>query len=147
MNSVLPNGPRMHGVTKMSTVIDFSNVADMAAVPTGEYVCVLSGIDVKDTKSGDSKYAAVAFTIADDEYEEYNGRKLFRNYSLKPDALWALKQMMIAADADPDIFTGAFDIEEEIKALFGNKVFVGVTQEEYQGEARARVGKIRAATL
>lgn len=141
------NGPREIRGNKMATVVDFSNVADMSAVPEGEYLCTLSGVKIKDTKSGDSQFAAVEFTIADDEDDTYNGRKLFRNYSLKPDALWAIKQMMIAADADPELFEGAFDIEDEIKQLFGNKVLVGVTNEEYNGELRARVGKVRAADL
>lgn len=96
----------------------------------------------KDDPKG-SPYVALTFIITEDG--EYVKRRLWRNYSLKPEALWALKETMINLGASPDVFEGdEVDIDEELTNLYGEGCRVDVGVSEYQGKPRNEVRKVLA---
>lgn len=133
-------------VVKMAgTVIDFSGVADFSPIPTGEYVSNITGGKVRPTRAGDSENLNVEFTIDDDEAPELNGRKAFRSFSLKPDALPYLKQFFVRAGVDPDDMTSGMTVEEILATVFGNKVVLNIQlEEDDRGEMRSNVRSVRA---
>lgn len=129
--------------------LNFANVTS-SALPPGEYLCTLTAVKFTEaSQSSGQPYIAAEFTVREDSdgSTQHAGRKLFRNFSLQPQSLFALKQAMIALDADPDIFEQEedFDIVEYLKEeLIGHEALLTVTNEDYQGEPRARVGRIRS---
>ena len=131
--------------------ISFKDVANNVVDP-GEYLCNFTGQKYEEASQSSGKpYIRADFTVrhlASDETDvKFAGRKLFRNFSLQPQSLFALKGLMVALDCDPDIFEEEdLDITEALGELIGGECVVTVTNEEYQGEPRARVGRIRAAS-
>jgi hypothetical protein len=129
--------------------MSFSGVTNDVVTP-GNYICTLTGVKFNEASQSSGKpYIAAEFTIVSDEDEntQFAGRKVFRNFSLQSQSLFALKGAMIALDADPEIFESEeeFDIVEYLKEnLIGNQAILTITNEDYQGEPRARVGKIRS---
>lgn len=129
-------------------VIDFSNVKDNVIDP-GEYTVTLTASEyVAESKSSKKPYMKFEMTVSDEENTAFNGRKVFRNFSLQPQSLFAIKQAMIAFDADADIFEdpSGLDLEEEVRSLYGNQAIVVITNEEFDGRMQNRVGKIKSTS-
>jgi hypothetical protein len=135
-------------------VVDWSGVKPPEIVPEGATVATLTGKKyVESSKSSGKPYIELEFTVSASPDEGFNGRKLRRIYSLSEDALWALKEAMLALDADPDIFDGSFEVEEEVSNLFGRQAMLEVYHEDYTdpktGNTRtnARVQTVKSMDL
>lgn len=128
-------------------VIDFSNVKALEAIPEDTYRCTIG--DVERKKPTDPKkfeYYAVKFVVADED-SEYNGRSVFRNYSTSPNSLWALKQFMLVAGTDPELFEGEIDVDEEMINLKGAEVDVQVAFRTYVQDGEEKIGnEVRKVT-
>lgn len=126
--------------------INLSTVKDLVPLEEGEYEAELEAwewVEPKDSKK--SGYIKCTFAVVDDEENE--GRKLFRNLSASPNALWAMKKALIRMGADEDdlLDEDGFDPEDMMPDLVGNRVILVVKQREYDGEIVNDVKDIRSA--
>lgn len=121
-------------------VFDFSNIQEMQALPDGFYNCIVTEYKfIARSKSSGQPNVRLVLTVQDDEYKD---RKLFKNYSLQPQALWAYKQGMINCGVDPDTFEGQVDIEEIGATVMGSECVVQVSTKPYNGRITNNVDKI-----
>lgn len=129
-------------------VLNFSGVKELEAVPAGEYLATIADVkwNAKPKNGSEHGYYAVKFTIADDD-SDYKGRSVYKNFSVKPDALFATKQCMIAAGVDADKFAGDVDLDEEWAELKGAEVVVVVSTREYNDKIQSQVDRIREPDL
>lgn len=128
----------------MAFKIDFSDSdktaegmsAVYAALPSGDYPCVVSDIELAEVKSGDNQgklMFKVTLTVEDDAPDaKYNGRKFWPNIMLftvygrdgKPNNFF-LAQWLKATGNDSALDTGEVP---EADAFLGKKILVGVTR-------------------
>lgn len=108
--------------------LDFSAVKSFEPVPSDVYECVFDGGKVRRNRADDGDVFNAELTI-ENHSDDLDGRKVFRGFSLKPQALWALKEFLLACDVDEDMFTEDADLEELIKLAEGAHVLVTVTLE------------------
>jgi hypothetical protein len=115
------------------TKINFSNVQTLAPLPEGEYQAILSEFKVVDkAKSSGKPYVALTFSITE---EGYAGRKVWRNFSLQEQSLWALKQTLIRLGVDPDTLAdGDVELEDILGEAIGSPCVVVIGIREYNGE-------------
>jgi len=99
-------------------------------VPAGKYLVKITAGDVKATVAGDSKYIAWQGTIQEGESK---GRILFWNTSLKENALWNLKGMLVAAKVD--MAADGFATEDAL----GKNIYVLADLGEYNGKPKNEV--------
>ena len=123
--------------------VDFSGIVEFTPIPEGTYDATLtSGEVVAEAKTSKKPYVSLTFTVLNGEYA---GRKLFRNFSLQPQALWAFKQAMVRLGVDGDILSRPMEFDE-LTALIaentGAQCQVDVGLREYQGELRNELRKI-----
>lgn len=109
--------------------LDFSAVKSFEPVPGDIYEAVFDGGKVRRNRADDGDVFNAEFTIENAEDSDLNGRKVFRGFSLKPQALWALKEMLLACDTPEDEFTEDADLEDLVKQAEGAHVLVTVTLE------------------
>jgi len=128
--------------------IDFSDVASgFEAIPSGHYLVRITDGELRtagdEAKNPGSEYVFWTCTVQTGEFE---GRKVFTNTSLLPNALFGLKGLLAAtgkwskAELDSEAFE--FDIEPVI----GEQVIAVVTVRQYQGEDQNSIRKFRPAT-
>jgi hypothetical protein len=127
----------------MKMKIDLSGVANLAPLDDGVYNATLLEGAVKTAKSSGQPYVAITFTVTDEGFE---GRKLFRNYSLQPQALWAFKQFLLTMGVDEDVISGEFEIDEVINDLKGAPCKLDVVQKSYRDRMQNEVVKVDAAS-
>lgn len=121
--------------------VDYTDVVDLKPVPDGTYAATL--IDhkiVPKSKSSGEPYVSLVFVLTEDKYE---GRQMFRNFSLQKQSLWAFKKALITLGADPDIFTGKVDVDEVCTSARGYGCVLVIGSREYQGELRNEIRAIR----
>lgn len=110
-------------------------------LPEGEYHAILTNSKVV-TPADKSKYAYVQleFTIAEDEGEEFAGRKAFRNISSSPDSLWAFVEASIALGADEEEVTQPeIDMADTFIELRGNECWLQTSIREWQRNEKSAV--------
>lgn len=114
--------------------VDMTNVEDgFTLVPEGDYVCKVAKITVEDgTKA---KYLKWELLIG---LGEFKGQKLYNNTSLAPQALFALRNSMIACGIEVPKSTVQVDTDK----LIGKVVGVSVIHKKVDGKDRANVSEI-----
>jgi hypothetical protein len=134
----------------MGTVIDLSNVEGGSSydpLPANQYHVAVTDVEVKESgpnsKNPGSLYLAWEFTVQSGEFE---GRKLWTNTSLLPQALFGLKGLIAAcpnSGLDPN---GTLDLEEVTSELMGQDVCAVVTLKtkpaeyaQYEGEKQNNI--------
>src|SRR5689334_16968015 len=110
-------------------LLDLSKIVNNDVEP-GTYEVVLTGAKERTNKDKSGDHLMIEMTIQDEDHEEMNGKKLWTNCSYKENALWKLKQVLVAFDADPDIFDAPLDPEQAAKELYGNKALVEVVEND-----------------
>jgi len=98
--------------------VDFTGVSDgdgFDPLPDGIYNCTVFEVTVKENKKKDGHYLSWQLKVLDDGY---NNRRVFFNTSLKPQALWKLKQVLNRLAPDMD-WGEEFSIAEIIDAVEG----------------------------
>lgn len=106
----------------MLGTIDFSQVKDFEPVAAGKYPGETFSWELVDNKAGDGQHvlAKYKFEAEDEETGEPVSREQWRRYSLKPNALWAIKRDLIAMGCDPDLLSGtSVDLEGLLSEYFG----------------------------
>jgi len=120
--------------------VDFTGVSSGGDfnVAEGDYAVEVTNVEQKISKN-QKPFLAFEFTIRG---EEENGKRLFHNCSLQPQALFNLRRTLEAMGLEvPD---GAMDVDlEELKGLY---LGVHVESEEYQGKVRPRVTDVFSLT-
>ena len=114
----------------MSLQIDFTNVPDSNTVPAGTYAAKVFNIELKESRAGDSMNLNWQFKI---QGGKQDGRSVFTITSLKPAALWKLKQMLKAIAPDLDTTSIA---ELDTDMLIGRDCRIVVAIRQWEGEDR-----------
>lgn len=119
------------------SLIDFTGVSSgFEVIPEGQYPVAVFKIEQKDGQSG---FPYLNWTLKIQEGDQAN-RNLFFMTSLKPEALWKLKESLLALGYDKEELKGNFDFDPQ--ALCGTECIAEVIHEEYKGETRDRVAKL-----
>ncbi len=117
-------------------VIDFTNIQEFEVIEPGVYAATVSKAEAKVASTG-SPMIALTFTLEDDPYE---GRKVFSNLVLHPNALWRVKRDMIAFGWEAEDLEGEIDVEPEDFEELACRTRVDIR--EYRGEDRNSVEAI-----
>jgi uncharacterized protein DUF669 len=120
--------------------IDMTGVSteggSFAALEPGDYTATLVKVEQKIGKDSGQPYLEFEFDV-----ENTNGRKLWRNYSLQPKALWGLKLDLTNAFGW-EVPDGAFDLDTD--ELLGSKVTLAVTvKDHWKGEIDQSTGQVK----
>jgi hypothetical protein len=103
-------------------------------IPSGKYKAKVSDGSVEvsgeTAKNPGAQYIKWELTVTEGEFE---GRKLFLNTSLLPQALFGLKGLLAATGSwNEEELNG--DLDFEIADVLGEELGIVVTQKEYQGD-------------
>ena len=112
--------------------VDFSGVEERTLVPPGDYVCKVKKVELKTNKKGDGKYIQWNVQIGTGQYK---GNVLYHITSLKPQALFNLRNTLIACGID--VPTKAINLDTSI--LPGKILGITVYHEEYEGKPSAKI--------
>lgn len=122
----------------MKLKLDFTNVNDNGDFKKvdkpGTYNVKISKVEAKKSQAG-KPYLNWEFTVID---EEFKGSKLWFVTSLQPQALFNLRNLLVAAGLDVPKSVVSIDLD----TVIGRIVAVKVEMETYNGEQRARVKSI-----
>ena len=123
--------------------VDFTNVSSgFESIEPGNYLARVEKIESKMSQAG-KPYLNWHFKISGGDYDN---RTAFFMTSLAPNALWKLKQVLIAAfDKEEEDLSGEFELDTE--ELIGHEVTLIIGEEEYNGEMRDRVLDVKDAAL
>lgn len=122
----------------MGLQLDFTGVPDSNTVPAGTYNAAVFGIELKPNKAGDGTNMNWQFKI---QGGEQDGRSVFTIMSLKPNALWKLKQTL--KNIAPEIDTNAVaDLDTD--TLLGKTCRVVVEISTYEGQERNNIKSVLA---
>lgn len=122
----------------MSFKVNFTDVQtnNFEALPAGVYHVRATDGEVRESgpnsKNPGSEYINWELTVQEGPYE---GRKLWTNTSLLPQALFALKGMLEASGRFTDDQLSG-DLDFEIDDVLGAEFKVKVTQREYNGDTQ-----------
>jgi len=112
--------------------VDFTGVTSGGSynIPEGDYVAEVTEVEQKLSKQ-QKPFIAFTLTLRGDQ----EGKKLFHNCSLQPQALFNLRRTLEALGYE--VPNGPMDLDlNELKGLY---MGVHVEGEEYQGKVRPRV--------
>jgi hypothetical protein len=129
------------------TTVNFSDVEDFEALPQGEYGVEVDKVEVRMNKAGDGEYLNWELVVLDGDYEN---RRLWMITSLKPTALFRLKQVFEDLDVlEGDEMELEYDDDQEITNSSGPRLLYPdvegmeatayVKNEMYDGKERNRV--------
>lgn len=106
------------------------------AIPDGYYHVVVQEAAHTTSREGNEM---LALRFAVQAPEDHAGRLLFANFSLLPQALWKVKQLLEALDPYGD-YSGP--VQFDVVDLLNLECVAVVTTEMYQGEKRNRVARV-----
>jgi len=113
--------------------INFKDVPDaeeFEVLPDGEYMVEVSGVEEKETKGGDT-YWNLKHVVIEGEHE---GRFIFDNITFNDKGLPRVKLVFSRLGID---VSGKIEIEPE--DLVGERAYVTVAAQEYDGKTRSKV--------
>jgi hypothetical protein len=112
--------------------IDMTNVEERVLVPEGEYICKVAKVTLETSENSGGKYLKWEIVIAAGEYK---GNKLYHNTSLKPNALFNLRNTIIALGLECPKSVQTIDTDKFVGKIVG----VTVKHEEYQNKPKSTV--------
>jgi len=120
--------------------IDFTGVGQ--PLPEDTYSAIVDTAKYNpQSKTSGNPTVEFSWIVNDGEYE---GRKLFRSYSVQPNALVFLKQVLVAHGVDPEKLSTEIDLDDVLADVQGVEVLLDVTIGEYNGSPNNQVTKVRA---
>jgi hypothetical protein len=132
--------------------VNFADVeSSFQPLPEGTYECMVSSLEVRESRSSDNDYVNWELKVLDDEHE---GRRLWMITSLGPRALWKLKDTLLALDVieeDDDIeleWEDGVDITPQegpnvtFPEVVGMPCVAVVRNQMYEGRERNRVEEL-----
>ena len=122
--------------------LNFSGVEskNFDALPNGKYEVLIHDIEEKTVKSGKNEGApmwAVQFSVNGGPFDN---RRVFRNYTLIPESLWAVKGFLLALGYDAEQLDGEIDLD--LNDLIGLPCQVVLRQREYEGQIQNDVRQV-----
>jgi hypothetical protein len=105
-----------------------------AKVPEGEYLVKIVGHEVRTTKDNRSKYISWKNQIV--EPKEYKGKIVYGTTSLKPEALWSLRNLIHAA-LGKNVAGKAVDFDPE--KVYGIVIGASIEDNEYTKDGSTKV--------
>lgn len=125
----------MAGPKKRSGVeVDFTGVESGGrSVPEGNYQLEVVSCEEKESSEG-NPYLAWKYKVSEGAYK---GATIYDNTSLTAKALWRLKNLLEAMGVE--VPSGKMGLD--LKSYVGNKVWVKIVNEVYQGKEKPRVGE------
>lgn len=132
------------------TKIDFSDVESFEPLPEGEYDIEIDKVEVRMNKAGDGMYLNWELLVLDGEFEN---RRLWMITSLKPTALFRLKQVLEDLDVlEDDEVELEYDDDVDVTSsggprllypeLEGIQAVAVVRNEMYEGKEKNRVEQL-----
>lgn len=123
--------------------IDFSGVdkeikkgsGKAARVPEGDYLVKIVGCELKTAKDSKSKYFSWKFQIVSPT--AFKGKTLYGSTSLKPDALWSLRNLIHAATGKN--VAGKSGVTFDPEVIFGKIVGAAVEDNEYTKDGTTKI--------
>lgn len=115
---------------------NYDDVNDFAALPVGDYECIVSEVKMKQTSTG-KQMVAVTLTVRDDIDQQGKKRKFFDNLVVQDNMMWKFQQVSKACDlpVGQDFATP----EEFASAIQYKCVVIRNKHEDYNGEKQDRV--------
>lgn len=110
----------------MDTIIDFSPAKGFDPLE-GTYDAILTEHKIQLANSGQPK-ASFTWTLTEPEVE---GRKIWKDKSLQPQALWAVKPWYIAMGANAEVMAGPVDVVQLGNDLVGNACRLKLSIRQY----------------
>jgi len=107
-------------------------------VPPGDYGAKIVKGELKDSERSGSRYFAWQMQIT--RPSEFKGKTVYTNTSLKPEALWSLRNLIHAATGK-NVAGKALNFDPE--KLYGKEVAITTEDREYDGKMRTNVVDIR----
>lgn len=138
----------------MGRTIDFTGVGDYKPAPAGDYTVELTKFSWEtagaNSKNPGSEYVKAQTTITDESSEDgtgVQGKTIFVNWSMLPQALWNFQQAAVAFGIDPSRVEGAgVDIDAVLADMVGRKAIASVNVEEYRyPQGHAKFGQTRSS--
>lgn len=121
----------------MNISLDFTNVSSgFEVLPEGNYEATVAKVEVRTSKAGDSQYLNFEWDVVDEETGK--ARKIWDIASLKPQALWKLKQIMEAFGMNT---AGQIDLDPE--AFVGQQAILTIEIDTYEGKEKNVVKEVR----
>lgn len=121
--------------------IDFSGVdkeirsgGRAAHVPEGDYLAKPVKAELRKSEKSGSKYLSWRFQLI--EPKKYKGKTLYDRTSLKPDALWNLRNLIHAA-IGKNIAGKVLNFDPEV--IYGKPLMITVEDDEYEGKIRSQI--------
>jgi len=121
--------------------IDFSGVdkeirsgGRAAHVPEGDYLAKPENAELRKSERTGGRYFSWRFQLL--EPKKYKGKTLYDRTSLKPDALWNLRNLIHAATGK-NIAGKVLNFDPE--AVYGKPVTITVEDDEYEGKIRSQI--------
>lgn len=118
--------------------VDFTGVStEFEPMDEGYYPATLEAWEAGVAKTGKKgPKVDLSWEVASGEYE---GRKLFRTFSMDKKALWAFKRALIRMGADEDELASAVDLEVLMPQLLGAPCVLKVGQHEWNDSTRNNI--------
>lgn len=121
--------------------INFTGVGD--PLPKDTYSAVVTKAEYNpQSKNSGNPTVALEWTVNEGDHD---GRKLFRSYSVQPNALIFLKQVLVALGVDPEDLSTEIDIDSVLLGVLGSECMLDVSIGEYNGSPNNQVDKVRPA--
>ena len=121
--------------------IDFSGVdkeirsgSRAAHVPEGDYLAKPVNAELRKSEKSGSKYLSWRFQIV--EPKKFKGKTLYDRTSLKPDALWNLRNLIFSA-VGKNIAGRVVNLDPE--SIYGKVLCITVEDDEYEGKLRSQI--------
>lgn len=111
--------------------VDFSDTESQGVVDEGDYVIEVTEVEQKTSDNSGADYLAWEFKI---DGGDFDGRKLFHNTSLQPQALFNLRGLLEALGTEVPQGVMEFDPAD----MIGEKCGCTVAHEKYEGKTKAR---------
>jgi hypothetical protein len=102
-------------------------------IPPGDYLAKPVSSEARKTDAG-SKYISWRFQVVDPK--KYKGKTLYDRTSLKPNALWNLRNLIYSA-VGKNIAGKVLNFDPEV--CYGKTLMVTVEDDEYEGKVRSQI--------
>jgi hypothetical protein len=121
--------------------VDFSGVdkeirsgSRAAHVPEGDYLAKPVSSELRKSEKSGSRYISWRFQIL--EPKKFKGKTLYDRTSLKPDALWNLRNLIHAA-IGKNVAGKVLSLDPEV--VYNKPLMITVEDDEYEGKLRSQI--------
>jgi hypothetical protein len=118
------------GKKKATIAVDFSDTEKQGVIDEGDYILKVDDVEQKESDAGNS-YLAITFLVDEGEFQ---GKKVYHNCSLQPQALFNLRGVLEALGFE--VPTGVMDLDPA--DMIGETCGAAIAHETYEGKTKAR---------